>query len=123
MDLAREFQARAYAPYSNFQVGAAVVTSDGTVFGGANVENASYGLSICAERSAAAAAVSAGHREFSDVYVAGPPDVSITPCGACRQFLSEFNPAMRVHCTRPDGVETTTLDAILPGAFGPKALQ
>jgi len=122
IDLARKFQSRAYAPYSKFQVGAVLVTPDGQTFGGANVENASYGLAICAERSAAVSAVSAGCREFTDVYVAGPENVSVTPCGACRQFLSEFNPRMRVHCTTPDGTVSTTLDALLPGAFGPHDL-
>ncbi|MFN2449812.1 MAG: cytidine deaminase [Candidatus Baltobacteraceae bacterium] len=122
-DLARKFQARAYAPYSGFHVGAVIVTRDGQTFGGANVENASYGLAICAERSAAVNAVSAGYREFKEVYVAGPKSVSVTPCGACRQFLSEFNSTMLVHCTSPGGDVTTTLDKLLPGAFAANDLQ
>ena len=123
MDRAREVRTRAYAPYSKFGVGAILVTPDGTTFGGCNVENASYGLAICAERSAAVCAVSAGYREFTEVYVAGPADVAVTPCGACRQFLSEFNRTMTVHCTTPDGIQTTTLDKLLPGAFGPDDLS
>lgn len=122
MQRAREFQARAYVPYSKFPVGAAIVTGDGTVFGGCNVENASYGLAICAERTAVVSAVAAGHRDIKEVYVVGPPDVAITPCGACRQFMSEFNRTMAVHCTSPDGVQTTTLDKLIPGAFGPDDL-
>jgi cytidine deaminase len=122
MQRAREFQARAYVPYSNFPVGAVAVTAGGTVFGGCNVENASYGLAICAERTAVVSAVAAGHRDIEEVYVAGPPGVAITPCGACRQFMSEFNRTMPVHCTTPEGVQTTTLDKLLPGAFGPDDL-
>lgn len=122
LDVARKFQARAYAPYSNYHVGAVVVTGDGSVFGGANVENASYGLAICAERSAAVSAVSAGHRDLQEIYVVGPHDAAVTPCGACRQFLNEFNPKMKVHCAVPNGVYSTTLDELLPGAFGPDDL-
>lgn len=113
----------AYAPYSGFTVGAALVTNDGTVFGGANVENASYGLAICAERSAAVAAVSAGYREFSAIAIAGPERTITAPCGACRQFLNEFNPQLSVAYTTPDGVRVTTLDKLLADAFGPKNLQ
>lgn len=123
IELAKEFQQRAYVPYSKFPVGAVVVMGDGTTFGGCNVENASYGLAICAERTAVVSAVAAGRRDIKEVYVVGPPDVAITPCGACRQFLSEFNPRMTVHCTAPDGVQSTTLDRLLPGAFGPDDLS
>ena len=122
-DLARKYQARAYAPYSRFHVGAVIVTSGGQTFGGANVENASYGLAICAERSAAVNAVAAGHRDFKEIFIAGPPDVAASPCGACRQFLSEFNPSMPVHCTTPSGGVTIDLDKLLPLAFGPADLQ
>ena len=121
-DLARKFQARAYAPYSGYHVGAVVVTADGSLFGGANVENASYGLAICAERSAVVSAIAAGYRDIQEIYVVGPHDAAVTPCGACRQFLSEFNPSMKVHCAIPNGVQTTTLDKLLPGAFGPDDL-
>lgn len=120
---AKEMRARAYAPYSGFTVGAALVTEDGTVFGGANVENASYGLAICAERGAAAGAVAAGHRRFAAIAVAGPETTVTAPCGACRQFLNEFNPQLTVVYTTPDGVTVTTLDQLLPDAFGPKNLR
>lgn len=112
-------RAHAYAPYSKFTVGAALLTADGRVFTGANVENASFGLTICAERAAALAAVNADSREFTAIAVAGPPKAMTAPCGACRQVLNEFGPAMIVLFTQPDGVHETTLDALLPHAFGP----
>lgn len=120
---AKEMRERAYAPYSGFAVGAALVTDDGTVFGGANVENASYGLAICAERTAAVSAVAAGHRDFRAIAIAGPETTVTAPCGACRQFLNEFNPQLAVAYTTPEGVTETTLDRLLPDAFGPKNLR
>jgi cytidine deaminase len=120
--MARENRARAYAPYSGFTVGAALVTESGEIFHGVNVENASYGLAICAERTAAVSAVAAGHRTFSAIAVAGPETTVTAPCGACRQFLNEFNPELTVAYTAPDGVRMTTLDKLLPDAFGPKNL-
>ena len=120
---AKAMRERAYAPYSGFAVGAALVTEDGTVFGGANVENASYGLAICAERSAAVSAVSSGHRNFRAIAVAGPETTVTAPCGACRQFLNEFNPQLAVIYTTPQGITETTLDELLPDAFGPNNLQ
>jgi cytidine deaminase len=108
----------AYAPYSKFLVGAAVQTKDGTVVTGANVENASYGLTICAERVAAAAAVAAGHRELVAVAVATTGEHG--PCGACRQFLAEFGPDMDVvlvDADDPQSTTSTTLGALLPGQF------
>lgn len=119
---ARENRNRAYAPYSKFTVGAALITEDGTIFHGVNVENASYGLGICAERTAAVSAVAAGHRAFKAIAVAGPESTVTAPCGACRQFLNEFNPELVVAYTTPDGVTVTTLDRLLPDAFGPKNL-
>lgn len=95
LSAAREAKSRAYAPYSCFQVGAAVMMEDGSVFIGANVENASYGATICAERSAIAAAVSAGHRRIARIAVTtsaaeGTPIADRSPCGICRQVISEF---------------------------------
>lgn len=116
----REF---AYAPYSGFTVGAALLAEDGRVFSGANVENASYGLSICAERAAVFSAVAAGARRFEAIAVAGPETTATAPCGACRQVLNEFNPAMTVIYTTPNGTRTTTLDQLLPDAFGPQNLK
>ena len=87
---------RAYAPYSKFLVGAALVTKDGRVFEGCNVENVSFGLTICAERNAVFAAVAAGCREFEKIVIAVDRLEPATPCGACRQVLAEFNPDMEV---------------------------
>lgn len=109
---------RAYAPYSRFPVGAAVLAGD-DVFGGCNVENASFGLTICAERSAVFAAVAAGHRRIGAVAVAGGGDVPAAPCGACRQVLYEFGPEMTVILHGPDGAILHPLAGLLPLAFGP----
>lgn len=114
---AREIHPRAYAPYSGFRVGAAVFAG-GEIFQGVNVENAAYGSTICAERAAALAAVTAGHREFDAVAVVGDSEAPTVPCGACRQFLAEFNPSMRVIMGgRTDAVEVRRLDELLPEAF------
>lgn len=108
----------AYAPYSKFSVGAAVLTEDGSVFAGTNVENASYGLSICAERIAAGAAVTAGHRQITAVAVATKG--AFAPCGACRQFLAEFGGTMQVFLVdadKPDQTAETSLEKLLPAQF------
>ncbi|MEO9263197.1 MAG: cytidine deaminase [Candidatus Baltobacteraceae bacterium] len=117
LDAAREARARAYAPYSQFQVGAALETTDGRIVTGSNVENASFGLSICAERAAIVAAVSAGYREFRAIAIAGPDGRLASPCGACRQFMAEFNRSMRVTFATPDGAVRTTVAELLPYAF------
>lgn len=114
---AREVQPKAYAPYSEFRVGAAVFAG-GEIFQGVNVENAAYGSTICAERAAALAAVTAGHHEFDAIAVVGDSEAPTVPCGACRQFLAEFNPEMRVIMGgKGDVVEVRTLDQLLPEAF------
>ena len=108
----------AYAPYSKFLVGAAVLTEDGTLFTGTNVENASYGLTICAERIAAGGAVAAGHRRITAVAVATTGGAS--PCGACRQFLAEFGGAMKIYqvdADHPGSIIETSLDVLLPSQF------
>lgn len=87
---------RAYAPYSKFHVGAALVTNDGQIFEGCNVENISFGLTICAERNAVFAAVAAGCREFRKIVIVADTSEPASPCGACRQVLAEFNPDMEV---------------------------
>ncbi|MGH7737879.1 MAG: cytidine deaminase [Candidatus Tyrphobacter sp.] len=122
LDAARAARARAYAPYSNFTVGAAVETDDGEIVTGANVENASYGLSICAERAAIVRAVAQGHRVFRALAVAAPDGVDAAPCGACRQFVAEFDPDMPVTFTGADGAVRTTLSKLLPLAFTAKSL-
>lgn len=114
---AREVKPRAYAPYSGFRVGAAVYAG-GEIFQGVNVENAAYGSTICAERAAATAAVAAGLTDFQAIAVCGDSEAPCTPCGACRQFLAEFNPALRVIMGGTgDSVEVMLLDELLPKAF------
>jgi cytidine deaminase len=112
----------AYAPYSHFSVGAAVLSRDGRMFTGANVENASYGLSMCAERVAIFTAISAGVRLIEAVAVAGPEGVTTAPCGACRQVISEVNAAMKVIFSKNGTVQTVPISALLPEAFGPASL-
>jgi homotetrameric cytidine deaminase len=116
---ARAARANAYAPYSRFAVGAALETTDGRRFTGANVENAAYGLSVCAERAAVFAAVLAGARDLAAVAVSGPDGRTASPCGACRQVLVEFGaPAVPLTYLRADGGWTdTTLGDLLPAPF------
>jgi len=110
----------AYAPYSRFTVGAALLTRDGRIFAGCNVENASYGLSICAERAAVFNAVSAGDRDFVAIAIACKPGVA-APCGACRQVLNEFAPKLTVYYRGANRrVIKRRLDQLLPEAFGLK---
>ena len=121
---ARRAAAAAYAPYSKFRVGAAVLTRSGQIFGGCNVENASYGLSNCAERTAVFKAIAAGRREIVAVAVYTPTRKPTLPCGACRQVLHEFGPAAEVVCACASPARVVTaLDQLLPGAFGPAALR
>ena len=113
----------AYAPYSHFRVGACILTEDGRVFTGCNIENASLGATICAERTAAVKAVSEGATKFVAVAIAGEREAA-WPCGICRQFLREFGPTMRVIVGRKGGpLSTATLDELLPHSFGPEDLS
>jgi cytidine deaminase len=124
---ARAARERAYAPYSRFRVGAALLTDQGDVVTAANVENASYGLAICAERSAVVAAIAAGYRRFEAIAVAGTGLDPVTPCGACRQVLREFpnGVELEVLCAGEagDALLTTTLGTLLPDGFGPESLR
>jgi cytidine deaminase len=120
---ARAAQARAYAPYSNFRVGAALEAVDGSVFSGCNIENASYGLTICAERAAISAAVSAGVRKFRRAVVVSDVDPPAAPCGACRQVLAEFGLDLPVEGIGPTRSATWKLSELLPVAFGPEQLR
>jgi cytidine deaminase len=115
---------RAYAPYSNFRVGAALLATDGSVVEGCNVENAAFPAGICAERSAVAAAVARGNRGFDAIVVATEAEEPTPPCGMCRQVLEEFSPHMLVIAVTRGGREATwTLDAHLPQAFTPQSLS
>ncbi|KAJ1973628.1 hypothetical protein H4R34_005009 [Dimargaris verticillata] len=113
-----------YSPYSKFRVGSALVTKDGTVYTGCNVENASYGGAICAERTSMVKAVSEGHRDFVAIAVATDLTETFgTPCGICRQFMSEFGTDLVVILVKPSGdVQQHTLKQLLPLAFGPSDL-
>ena len=123
MDAAREASVRAYAPYSRFHVGAAVLADDGRVFTAANVENASYGLTSCAERNAIFAAVSAGVRCIVAVAVHTPTAQPVSPCGACRQVIYEFGvEAVVVSGCDGEGRGSWSIGELLPGAFGTKNL-
>ena len=120
---ARDARDRAYAPYSGFSVGAAVLTDDGTIVAGTNVENAAYPLSVCAERTAVQAAVSGGVRRLVAVAVAASAEAPTWPCGGCRQVLHEFGPDMLVVSEGDSGErQQRRLADLLPDAFGPRDL-
>lgn len=123
--LAFEMLSRSYVPYSGFPVGAAILCSDGSVFTGCNVENAAYGSTICAERTALVKAVSEGHRnDMERIAVVGNSSDYCWPCGACRQMLYEFNPNMAVLVARGDGdFVSLKLYELFPHGFGPKSLE
>lgn len=134
--VAEAFKARegSYSPYSRFSVGAAILTSDGQIFRGANIENASYGATICAERTAAVQAASSGSRVFMAIAVVGSQEGSAEedmayayPCGICRQFLREFMPPsgdlIVLVARNPQEFRETTLQALLPNSFGPSDLD
>ena len=125
VDLAFTMLERSYVPYSGFPVGAALLCSDGSVFTGCNVENAAYGSTICAERTAVVKAVSEGHRDdWVMLAVVGNSSDYCWPCGACRQMLYEFAPNLRVLAVRGDGTyEQATLSDLLPRGFGPDHLK
>ena len=109
---------RAYIPYSHFPVGAALECADGTVFTGCNIENAAYGCTICAERTAIFKAVSEGHRDFETLVIAGRSDDYCYPCGACRQFLAEFAPDMEVLSAMGGGrYVSNRLSELMPYTF------
>ena len=121
---AREIRSRAYAPYSGFHVGAALLAG-GRVFAAVNVENASYPLSVCAERNAATMAVANGETVFEAIAVVTDAETPTSPCGGCRQVLNEFGPSIPVVSESADGSVRAvwTVDELLPDAFGPHDLQ
>ncbi len=118
---ALEVRKNAYAPYSNFAVGAAIVTNDGTIFAGVNVENSSFGATNCAERTALFSAVTAGHRDFEAIFIASSLNgKAVFPCGICRQVLADFNPEMRVILVNSETKKVEQdllLSDIFPGVF------
>jgi len=115
---------RAYCPYSHFPVGAALECSDGTVFTGCNVENAAYGVAICAERTAMTKAVSEGHRDFVRIAIAGKSEDFCVPCGICRQMMMEFAPDMEVICLNNKGeTKNFRLRELLPYGFDQSWLE
>ncbi|KAL6483549.1 hypothetical protein MHYP_G00084210 [Metynnis hypsauchen] len=119
---AKEFS---YSPYSKFRVGAALVTAEGAVFTGCNIENACTALGICAERTAISKAVSEGHKDFKAIAVASDmADCYISPCGGCRQFMREFGLEWDVYLSKPDGsFIKMTVEELLPESFGPNDLK
>ncbi len=128
MEQAKEAMDFAYAPYSGYRVGAALLCKDGTVYTGCNIENAAYGPTNCAERTAVFKAVSEGHREFTAIAVCGGKDGVITgafpPCGVCRQVMREFcKEDFEIHLVTADGgCQTVTLGQLLPYSFSPDTL-
>ena len=117
IEAARRAQQQAYAPYSRYRVGAAVEGSDGSVFAGCNVENASYGLVMCADRVAIGAAVAGGVREFRRVVVVSDSEPPAPPCGACRQVIFEFAPDAEVLAVGPRSSHRWTMRDLLPAAY------
>ncbi|XP_036601614.1 cytidine deaminase [Trichosurus vulpecula] len=115
----------AYCPYSNFPVGAALLTLDGKIFSGCNIENAAYAVGTCAERTAIQKAISEGHREFRAIAITSNLENDfIAPCGACRQVMREFGKHWYVYMTKADGTyEVRTVHELLPGSFGPEDLK
>ena len=123
-EAALEAMTRAYAPYSKFRVGAAIIGDDGTVFVGCNVENASYPAGMCAERAALASAIARGFRVFELIVVATEAEEPTPPCGLCRQVLSELAPGLCVVSITASGLETRwPLNELLPAPFNPESLD
>lgn len=123
VERALEMRRFSYAPYSHFRVGAALECEDGSVYTGCNVENAAYGSSLCAERTALVKAVSEGRRRFVRLAVAGDSADYCWPCGACRQMLREFGTDLEVLAANREGAYVTiSLEELLPHSFGPETL-
>ena len=123
IEYALDAMGRAYAPYSGYKVGAALLCADGAVYQGCNIENASFSPTICAERVAFAKAISEGQRDFTAIAVCGGKDGVVEglfpPCGVCRQVMAEFcDPDFAIYLAKPDGYEKRTLRQLLPDSFG-----
>ncbi len=124
-EAARAVQAKAYAPYSRFKVGAAIATPDGRIFVGCNVENAAYPVGSCAEAGAVSAMLAGGERRIDSIVVIGDGETLCTPCGGCRQRIREFAAFdTLIHVAGPEGIRRSfTLDELLPYSFGPDNLS
>jgi len=124
IEKAKRARLRAYAPYSNFKVGAALLTRSGKVHTGANVENSTYGLTVCAERVAVFKAVNKGDKDLVKIVVVTDRNPPVTPCGACRQVLSEFAKNLKIVCANLKGkIERYTLKELLPEAFEERSAE
>ena len=120
---AKKAAENAYAPYSKFKVGAALITDDGKIFSGCNVENASYGLALCAERNAISSMVAAGHKNFKAIAICSLNTQNCYPCGACRQWINEFGSDITVIVENEElNPVVTSIKELLPSAFGPNNL-
>ncbi len=126
IDAARVVAKNAYVPYSHFPVGAAVLTGSGEIVTGVNIENASFGLTVCGERVAIQTAAAQGHRSILAVAVSAPKAPGTTPCGACRQVMNEFKPVIGDMMVLMDGLDSVLaipLGDLLPKSFGPRDLE
>lgn len=123
MKIARKARQNAYAPYSHFAVGAALLAESGRVYTGCNIENASYGLTCCAERNAIFAAVGAGERRFKMLAVAADSPEPVAPCGACRQVIAEFGIPFVVMGNLKETTKTMTAEELLPYGFGQESMN
>lgn len=123
MKMAIEARKNAYAPYSHFAVGAALLADSGRVYTGCNIENASYGLTCCAERNAIFAAVGAGERRFKMLAVAADSPEPVAPCGACRQVIAEFGIPLVVMGNLKEATKTMTAEELLPYGFGQESMN
>lgn len=123
MKIARKARQNAYAPYSHFAVGAALMAESGRVYTGCNIENASYGLTCCAERNAIFAAVGAGERRFKMLAVAADSPEPVAPCGACRQVIAEFGIPLVVMGNLKEATKTMTAEELLPYGFGQESMN
>ncbi|GGF09700.1 cytidine deaminase [Halobacillus andaensis] len=124
IDEAKKIREKAYTPYSKFNVGAALLTKDGTLYTGCNIENAAYPVTCCAERVAIFKAISDGHHEFSEIAVVADTERPVPPCGSCRQVMSEFfDPELNIYLTNLNGaLKTVKMSELLPFSFSPDDL-
>jgi len=124
IEMAAEAMKNSYSPYSRFKVGAAIECSDGSVYTGCNIENSAFGVTICAEKSAVSAAVTAGKRNFRRIAIISDGNNYCFPCGSCRQVLSEFSEDLELLCSRSDERYVSyPLTALLPMSFGKKDIE